>query len=76
MITINFIFSIGLHCNSPDFLKRHNISRPFDYLFINIDTAFDNINNSFDLFLQDIVVVNIIYYSDKKINKHILDFIF
>lgn len=83
MITINFIFSIGFRCYSPDFLKQHNIrniSGPFDYLFIDIETAFDNINNNFDLFLNDIVVVNKnkkinkIYYSDKKINKQLLDF--
>jgi len=83
MITINFIFSIGFRCYSPDFLKCHNIrniSGPFDYLFIDIETAFDNINNNFDLFLNDIVVVNKnkqinkIYYSDKRINKQILDF--
>ena len=47
-VTINFIFSIGFRCYSPDFLKCHNIrniSWPFDYLFIDIETAFDNINN-------------------------------
>mgnify|MGYP000436068442 CR=1 FL=1 len=83
MITINFIFSIGFRCYSPDFLKHHNIrniSGPFDYLFIDMETAFDNINNNFNLFLKDIVVVNKkqkinkIYYSNKKINKQILDF--
>lgn len=83
MITINFIFSIGFRCYSPGFLKRHNIrniSGPFDYLFIDIETAFYNINNEFDLFLNDIVVINKnkkinkIYYSDKIINKQILDF--
>mgnify|MGYP000061618917 FL=1 len=83
MITINFIFSIGFRCYSPDFLKHYNIrniSGPFDYLFIDIETAFDNINNNFDLFLKDIVLVNKkekinkIYYSNKEINKKILDF--
>ena len=83
MITINFIFSIGFRCYSPGFLKCYNIrniSGPFDYLFIDIETAFDNINNNFDLFFNDIAFVNKnkkinkIYYSDKKINKQILDF--
>ena len=83
MITINFIFSIGFRCYSAGFLKDHNIrniSGPFDNLFIDIETALDNINNNFDLFLNDIVVINKnkkmneIYYSDKKIEKQILDF--
>lgn len=83
MIEINFIFSIGFRCYSPDFLykyKLRKISGPFDYLFIDIETVFDNINNDFDKFLSDIVFINKnkkinkISYSDKIINKQILDF--
>jgi hypothetical protein len=84
MIEINYIFSIGFRCYSPDFLKKYNlrkISGPFDYLFIDIETAFENIHSNFDKFLSDIVSINKnklfheIYYSDKKINNQILDFI-
>lgn len=84
MIPINFIYSIGFRCYAPDFLKNHNIrniSGPFDWGIFDIETAFANINNNFDIFLKDIVVVNKskkinkIFYSDKKINKKIIDFI-
>ena len=84
MIEINFIFSIGFRCYSNDFLNKYKlrkISGPFDYLFIDIVTAFDNINNDFDKFLSDIVFINKnnkvtkIYYSDNLINNQILDFV-
>ena len=72
MIEINFIFSIGFRCYSPDFLykyKLRKISGPFDYLFIDIETVFDNINNDFDKFLSDIVFIN----KNKK-NQWVTDF--
>ena len=58
MIEINYLFSVGQRCNSPDFLKYYslrNISGPFDYLYIDIETCFDNIKNEFNLFFKDIV---------------------
>ena len=82
MITINFIFSIGFRCNSCDFLKKYDIrpvSGPFDYLFVDIETAFENICNGFENFLKDIVHVNKsknineIYYSNEIVCKKILD---
>ena len=84
MITINFIFSIGFRCNSPDFLgvnKIRNIAGPFDYLFVNIETAFEIISNNFDYFFNDIILINknknIIknHYSTKPIDKKIIDFV-
>lgn len=83
MFEINFIFSIGFRCYSPDFLikyKLRKIAGPFDYLFVDLETAFDNINNNFEKFMSDIVFVNKkkkinkIYYSKEIINKKILDF--
>ena len=56
---LNFIFSVGYRCNSVDFLKRYNLrqySGPFDYLFIDLETSFQIINNKFDNFLNDIIV--------------------
>ena len=50
MIEIEYIYSIGHRCNCPDFLKYYNlrnISGPFDYLYVDIDTCFDNIQNNF-----------------------------
>lgn len=48
---INFIFSIGYRCYSPDFLnnfKLRKMSSPFDYLFIDFETSLNIINNNFD----------------------------
>ena len=45
---INFIFSIGYRCYSPDFLNTFNLikmSSPFDYLFIDFETSLKIINN-------------------------------
>lgn len=83
MIDINFIFSIGYRCYSPDFLKKYNIrniSGPFDYLFIDIETVFENIYNNFEYFLKDIVLINKknnianIYYSNSNIHNKIIHF--
>lgn len=84
MIEINFIFSVGFRCISPDFLKKYNlrqISGPFDYLYVDLETSLMNINNNFREFLTNIVFVNKInnlkniYYSENKIDKKILNFI-
>lgn len=80
MITINFIFSIGFRCNSCDFLKKYDMRHaagPFDYLFIDIETAFENISNDFENFLSDIVHINKnkkIYASNSCINEKLLKF--
>jgi hypothetical protein len=78
MIDIEYIYSIGHRCNCPDFLKYYNIrniSGPFDYLYIDIETCFENIHNNFAIFFNDLVSFtkkkNIlsIHNSDKEINK-------
>ena len=58
---INFIFSIGYRCYSPDFLKTFKLrkmSGPFDYLFIDLVTSLQIINNKFDDYLCDIIFFN------------------
>tara|TARA_B100000524_G_scaffold124368_1_gene61178 strand:- start:60 stop:878 length:819 start_codon:yes stop_codon:yes gene_type:complete len=58
MIDIEYIYSMGHRCNCPDFLKYYkirNISGPFDYLYIDIETCFENIQNNFKLFFNDLV---------------------
>ena len=80
MIEINYVYNVGFRCNASKVLagfKFRNISSPFDYMFIDIETCFENINNKFQNFMRDIVLINKdkkiydIYYSDKKINKKI-----
>ena len=64
---INFIFSIGYRCYSTDFLnnfKLRKMSSPFDYLLIDFETSLKIINNNFDDYLYDIILIN-------KNNKHI-----
>ena len=58
---INFIFSIGYRCYSPDFLnnfKLRKINSPFDYLFIDFETSLKIINNNFNDYLNDIILFN------------------
>lgn len=85
MIEINYVFSIGYRCNSPNILNDfgyRKISGPFDYLFIDIETAFYNIHTKFNIFLKDIVLINKnkkhieLYYSKNKLNKSLDNFIF
>lgn len=60
-IELNYIFSIGYRCYSIDFLNTHNLrkfSGPFDYLYIDFETALKIINNRFENFLSDIVLLN------------------
>lgn len=68
-IEINYIFSIGQRCNSTDFLKAYNmrnISGPFDHLFIDLETTFENIYNKFKLFFSAYVSFK------KKYNKLVI----
>jgi len=65
--TINFIFSIGYRCYSPQFLdtfKLRKMSGPFDYLFIDFESSLKIINNKFEDYLYDIILFN-------KNKKHI-----
>jgi hypothetical protein len=58
---INFIFSIGYRCYSPDTLnifKLRKMSGPFDYLFIDFESALKIIHNNFNDYLCDIVLIN------------------
>ena len=50
---INFIFSIGYRCYSPEFLnnfKLRKMSSPFDYLFIDFETS---LKTTIDWMLND-----------------------
>lgn len=61
LININYIFSAGFRCYSPDFLIFYNLrpfSGPFDYLFIDIETVFKLIYKKMDNFLNNIVIFN------------------
>ena len=82
MIEINYVYNAGFRCNASKVLARfkfRNMSSPFDYMFIDIETCFENINTKFQNFMKDIVLMNKdknvfnIYYSDKKINKKIIN---
>ena len=69
---INFIFSIGYRCYSPDFLNNFNLrkmSGPFDYLFIDFETSLKIINNNFDDYLYDIILFNKDYQQIELFNK-------
>ena len=68
-MTLQFIFSIGFRCYSPDFLKTHHlrkISSPFDYLMVDIETAFHAIHTQFEDYLHDIVL----FHKNKQIELH------
>jgi hypothetical protein len=61
MIEINNIFSIGYRCNSVQFLRRFDMSKfsgPFDWMYIDLESALININNKFESYLNDIVIIN------------------
>lgn len=84
MDEIKYIFSGGYRCYSPQFLQRYglrNISGPFDYLFIDIETVFENIHNQFNKFLSDITLVNKnlnkleIFYSQNAIDQKLHEFL-
>jgi hypothetical protein len=62
MIEIDYLFSIGHRCSSLDFLIHHNLrkmSGPFDFVGLDIETAFDNIETKFTKFLQNLVILNL-----------------
>ena len=72
--TINFIFNIGHRCFSPDFLetyKLRKIQSPFDFVFIDYESALKAIATKFADYLYDIVFFNknaeqIVLYNTKN----------
>jgi Putative papain-like cysteine peptidase (DUF1796) len=55
---IQFMFSCGFRCYSPDALKSAGLrmmSGPFDYIFIDLESAFKLITRKFDGFIDDII---------------------
>ena len=59
--TLNFIFNIGHRCFSPDFLdtyKLRKIQSPFDFVFIDYESALKAIATKFADYLYDIVFFN------------------
>ena len=61
MKEINYVFSIGYRCNSVQFLRRFEMSKfsgPFDWMYIDLESALFNINNLFESYLNDIVILN------------------
>ena len=74
---IHYIFSIGYHSRSIKVLKKYDLYRcdgPFDYMIIDLETCFANMENAFEHFLDyDHLVM--IQQSEKKIisYKHVND---
>lgn len=60
MKEIKYSFSIGYRCNSVQFLRKYEMSKfsgPFDWMYIDIESAVENIADSFREYLTDIVVI-------------------
>ena len=78
MISIKLITSIGFRCYGPEFLikyKLRTVSGPFDYVFIDIETALININDGFKNYLTNISsskYEKIHYMAHKYPNKKII----
>ena len=54
---INYIFTIGSLCDSTFFLRFNKLSKfasPFDWVYIDLETAFQVIENQFDNYLTDL----------------------
>lgn len=61
MIEVNYMFACGGRCNSTDFMtayKLRQISSPFDYIIVDLETVFTAISNSFSNFLTDVVLLS------------------
>jgi hypothetical protein len=57
--TIYHAFSIGYRCNSSNFLNKHGhriMSSPFDYMYIDIESALKCIQDEFANYTKDIVL--------------------
>lgn len=53
---IQHVFGIGFRCNVPDFLKRYglrNTASPFDWMFVDFETAIKHIKTEFVGFLKN-----------------------
>lgn len=73
MVEINYVFSIGHRCNCTNFIKKNNlrkISGPFDNMFIDLETCFDNIKNNFLNFLSNMLLIN---KNENKLVKYYFD---
>lgn len=80
-MSINYIFPVGRRCNSSSFLRDSKLSRfagPMDYMFIDLQTAKECIEDKFSNFLNDIVHNNeaLLYEKnttsiDSKIDKDV-----
>lgn len=60
-IPINFIFSAGFSCDSANYLKRYDLrkmSGPFDFMYIDFETALKVIATNFEDYTSDIVICN------------------
>lgn len=56
---VNYVFPIGRRCNSSNFVRSCGLSKfsgPMDYMFIDLQTAKECIEDGFSNFLSDIVV--------------------
>ena len=54
---INYVFSIGYRCNSVQFVRKYELSKfsgPFDWMYIDLESAIKNIDNEFSDYLTDI----------------------
>ena len=60
-VEIQASFAIGYRCNSVQFLRRYQMSKfsgPFDWMYIDLQSAVDNITSEFNDYLSNIVIVN------------------
>lgn len=61
MAEINFIYTIGFRCVSPNFLSKYKLIRytsPFDWIYVDFETALSEISSEFSTYLSDIVAIN------------------
>lgn len=82
-IDVKYIYSCGFRCYSVEFLRKYGmrkISGPFDYMFIDIETVFENIQSNFVKYLSDIVFIHKtsntmkIHYSSSPVNQELVRF--
>lgn len=73
MIEINYVFSVGHRCNCVNFIKKNNlrkISGPFDNMFIDLESCFENIEKNFLNFLSNMLLIN---KNENKLVKYYFD---
>lgn len=67
---IHFLFSLGHRCNSVNAMKENDIrmcSGPFDYMYIDLETCFQSIQDRFQTFLNQECMV-IIHKHKKQVS--------